>query len=107
MYPPPLKFYPECYEDIYESNTVITTPNYPKNYPNNRNCIWFIQAPKSMVKYLLRLSGLTVRVCACVCLCVCVCVCVRVCVVCVCVCVSELLASSASLFVRTWIILEP
>ena len=35
-------FYLGCGGNIYDSNTVITSPNYPENYPNDAKCEWFI-----------------------------------------------------------------
>ena len=31
------------YIDI--DTVTISTPNYPRNYPNNANCQWYIRAP--------------------------------------------------------------
>ena len=33
-----------CGGQIYSSTGIITSPNYPGNYPNNRECVWTIIA---------------------------------------------------------------
>ena len=35
----------DCGEDLTTSSGVITSPNYPNVYPNNRDCNWTISVP--------------------------------------------------------------
>ncbi|KAK3106526.1 hypothetical protein FSP39_021900 [Pinctada imbricata] len=35
-----------CGSDLTTTTGIITSPNYPSNYPHNRDCIWTITAPQ-------------------------------------------------------------
>lgn len=38
--------FPDCQNRVLNDTTgVIESPNFPDQYPHNRNCSWIIQAP--------------------------------------------------------------
>lgn len=42
----------ECGGMLTEKKGTITTPNFPKNYPNNLNCIWTVHRPYDRIEML-------------------------------------------------------
>lgn len=41
------------------SSGTIMSPNYPSNYPDESNCIWFIEAPKNYSLVLNITAGIS------------------------------------------------
>ena len=37
-------FFPVCGNALTDQTGLITSPNYPNNYPHNRECVWTITA---------------------------------------------------------------
>ena len=47
---------------LTSENQHINTPNYPRNYPNNADCIWYIEVPEySYVRFSI--NGVVERCC--------------------------------------------
>ena len=42
----------ECGGMLTEQRGVITSPNFPKKYPNNLNCVWTIHRPYEFIEML-------------------------------------------------------
>ena len=50
---------PRCNGVLKTLSGVITSPNYPKNYPNNMNCHWRISPEKSHVNLSIEFFKVT------------------------------------------------
>ncbi|CAL4205155.1 unnamed protein product, partial [Meganyctiphanes norvegica] len=50
---------PTCGGNITESGTIITSPNYPSNYPKNIECMWWIQVADKCLRPVVIVEDFT------------------------------------------------